>query len=97
MSLKDISPRIAEKILKRKVDKRFNFYYLDEDVCDGFEKGVYIKTVLYTCCSGCSDFGDYTSPERGGGCFECRGKGRVKQVDYVPYEIYKDIIMSKNP
>ncbi len=67
----------AERLLDCRLDRRMTYTI-------GENGEVWMDVRMTSCCSGCSDEGDYTAPERGPGCEECGYSGRSRTVWGLP-------------
>lgn len=68
---------LAEKIAGKRLDRRKSYCVSSHNEL--------MELVKWTqCCSGCSDGSEYSTQERGMGCYECGYKGRVRNAMWVP-------------
>ena len=69
----------AEKITRRRLDRRKNYCIIRGKVCEAVEWS--------RCCSGCCEGPEYGCKGercRGGGCGECGYTGRSRRGQWVP-------------
>jgi len=66
----------AEKLVSVTLDRRINYMFINRELC--------ILGQWTSPCSGCSPDDPYWCGERGGGCSECGGQGKVRQGHWLP-------------